>query len=460
MIFDTLATDFKLNNVKKKVKSMLYRILKVIVAIGIRLYYKEIKVKNRKQLNVNGPCIILANHPNTLMDAWVIGNICKQPIHYMAKATLFNSPFKQKILRSLNMIPINRRDEGKIAGVANQDSFEACYRVLEEGKTLVIFPEGSSYLERHLRELKTGAARIALEVENRNQGNLHVQIIPLGLNYLKANRFRSDILVQVGNPMSVESYLEDYQQSAGTAAKRLTEQIRIRLEQLLFNSAAKEEEELTESLRAIFTSKYIKNEGKGVEGEVKLIKQIRDKISEITITQPWKLDEIKARLIQLQWQLNKFEIRADFLDRRFRSVMFLRQIAMSILFLVIGLPLFLYGVLHSILPFKLIDILVPKMTKEVEYFAPIAVLLGLILYPLTYLGFAYGVQWLFDLTFWEEFAYFWSLPLFGLFAFSFFKYLKHIAFKWKFVFLMINNKQTMLELQTQKNELRELIFGE
>jgi hypothetical protein len=254
--------------------------------------------------------------------------------------------------------------------------------------------------------------------------------------------------------------LEDYQQSAGTAAKRLTEQIRIRLEQLLFNSAAKEQEELTESLHEIFTSKYIKNEGKGVEGEVKLIKQIRDKISEITITQPWKLDEIKSRLIQLQWQLNKFEIRADFLDRRFRSVMFLRQIAMSILFLVIGLPLFLYGVLHSILPFKLIDILVPKMTKEVEYYAPMAVLLGLVLYPLTYLGFAYGVQWLFDLTFWEKFAYFWSLPIFGLFAFSFFKYLKHIAFKWKFVFLMINNKQTMLELQTQKNELRELIFGE
>jgi 1-acyl-sn-glycerol-3-phosphate acyltransferase len=55
--------------------------------------------------------------------------------------------------------------------VSNQDSFDACYRVLEEGKTLVIFPEGTSFLERHLRELKSGTARIGLEVEKRNQIN-------------------------------------------------------------------------------------------------------------------------------------------------------------------------------------------------------------------------------------------------------------------------------------------------
>lgn len=439
---------------------MLYRILKVIVAVGIRLYYREIKVKNRKKLEVNGPCIILANHPNTLMDAWVIGHICKQPIHYMAKATLFNSPFKQKVLRSLNMIPINRKGEGTVQGVANHDSFEACYRILEEGKTLVIFPEGTSHLERHLRELKTGAARIALEVENRNNGNLNLQIIPLGLNYLQAERFRSDILVNVGNPLEAAPYLEDYRRSAGTAAKKLTEQVRIRLEQLLVNSEVKAEERLTEDLHAIFTSKYIKTEGRGVEGEVKLIKQIRDAITEINVTQPWKLDEIQALLTQLQWQLNKFEIRADFLDRKFRSKMFLRQIVVSVIFLLIGLPLFLFGLVHNIIPYQVTDRLIPKITKEVEYYAPLAVLMGLVFYPLTYTAFLLGAKYLFGLSFWAQFAYFWSMPLFGLFAFSFHQYLKHIAFKWKFVFLMINNKQTMLDLQEQKNALRKMVFGE
>lgn len=438
---------------------MLYRLLKIIVTVGIRLYYREIKVLNRKKLHVNGPCIILANHPNTLMDAWVIGNICKQPIHYMAKATLFDSPFKQRILRSLNMIPINRRGEGQINGVKNTDSFEACYQLLEAGKTLVIFPEGSSHLERKLRELKTGAARIALEVESRNNGKLGLQIIPLGLNYLQADRFRSDILIQVGNPMEITGYIADYRQNAGQAAKKLTEQVRIRLEQLLVNSAVKEDEKLTEELHAILTSKYIKTEEKGVEGEVRLIKQIRDAVTEITVTHPWKLAEIQNLLVQIQWQLNKFEIRADFLDRRFRSRMFFRQILVSIVFLLVGLPLFLFGLIHNFIPYKVTDLLIPKMTREVEYYAPMAVLLGLVLYPLTYVGFLLIAKYGFGLDFWAQLAYFVALPFSGLFAFSFNRYLKHIAFKWKFVFLMVNNKQVMLELQRKKQALRDLLFG-
>ncbi len=437
---------------------MLYRILRVIVAIGIKLYYREIKVKNAKNFNVDGPCILLANHPNTLMDAWMVGYVTKQPVYFMAKATFFSSPFKQRMLKSLNMIPINRKGEGVVKGVANKDSFEACYQILEEGKTLAIFPEGTSYLERHLRELKSGAARIALETESRNEGKLGVKIIPLGLNYIHADQFRSDVLVNVGTPMEVSSYIEDYQQNAGLTAKRLTEQVRIRLEQLLVNSDLKEEEKLVEELHAVFTSKYIKSDRKGVEGQVKMMKQIRDALEELRLGEPWKIDEIRDSLTKIQWKLNKFEIRSDFLDRRFRSTMFLRQIFVSIVFLLIGLPLFLYGFVHNVIQYKFVDFMIPKLTKEPEYYAPLAVLISLAVYPLVYLAFMFGANALFDLNFLQKFVYFWSMPLMGMFAYQFFYYLNHIAFKWKFVFLIINNKQTLLELQAEKNRLRDVLF--
>jgi 1-acyl-sn-glycerol-3-phosphate acyltransferase len=98
---------------------MLYRILKLIVGIGIRLYYRETKVRNAHFLKHDGPMIIIANHPNTLMDAWMVGNVCQQPIYYMAKGTFFSSPIKRRILQSLNMIPINRKVDGKIKGIGN-----------------------------------------------------------------------------------------------------------------------------------------------------------------------------------------------------------------------------------------------------------------------------------------------------------------------------------------------------
>ena len=84
---------------------MLYRILKFIIGVGIRLYYSEIKVNNKQYLAAGKkPMIIIANHPNTLMDAWVIGMVCNQPIYYMAKATLFDSKFKLKLLITIHFL--------------------------------------------------------------------------------------------------------------------------------------------------------------------------------------------------------------------------------------------------------------------------------------------------------------------------------------------------------------------
>ena len=71
---------------------MLYHILRLIVSIGIRLFYRQIRVKNREHLDEKGPRIIIANHPNTIMDAWILGYICNQRVYYMAKGTFFTSP--------------------------------------------------------------------------------------------------------------------------------------------------------------------------------------------------------------------------------------------------------------------------------------------------------------------------------------------------------------------------------
>ena len=437
---------------------MIYQFLKFTVGIGIRFYYKEVKILNSKSLSHDGPLIIIANHPNTLMDAMMIGFVSKRPIYFMAKATLFNSKFKLWLLQSLNMIPINRQGEKSIKGISNQGSFDACYKILESGKTLVVFPEGTSFQERHLRELKSGTARIALEVEKRSRGKLNLRVIPLGLNYLKAEKFRSSVLINVGPQISVAEYLEDYEQNGGRAAKKLTEKFRVNLEHVLVNSDSKEQEILVDELSELLSSKYIKSSEKGVEGDISFLKEIRNRVEEIHLTQPWKIIEIQLLIQNLQWRLSKLDIRADFLDRRFRSLMFFRQILFSIFFLIIGLPVFIYGFFHGIVQYKLTDFLVPKITKDIEYFAPISVLLGLIFYPIFFFSFLLIATSIFDFTWLGKFLYFLSMPLSGLFANSFYRYLTHISFKWKYIFLMINDKKAMIEFQEKRNELRSIIF--
>jgi 1-acyl-sn-glycerol-3-phosphate acyltransferase len=437
---------------------MLYRFLKLLVGLGIRFYYKEVRVKNKVNLKTEGPLIIIANHPNTLMDAMMLGHVCQQPIHYMAKATLFDSKFKMWLLRSLNMIPINRIGEGRIKGVSNQDSFLACYEMLEKGKTLVVFPEGTSFQERHLRQLKSGTARIALETERRNNNTLGLTVLPIGLNYSQAEKFRSSVLVHVGQAISVKDFAKDFKENSSNGAKKLTEQFRIRLEQVLVNSESKDEEELVDRIARIIESRYTKEGLENVEDEMSFLKKIRDRLDDYKVTEAWKLEEIQLLVEKIEWEIQKWDIRTDFLDRRFRSRMFFRQVLFSIIFLLIGLPLFVFGIFHNIIQYKLTDLIIPKLTKDIEYYAPMAVLLGLILYPLTYYGFIELVNVFYPLTFWKWIIYLVLMPLSGLFAYFFYRYLNHIGYKWKYIFLMIRQKEVMLSLKDKREKLKEFFY--
>ena len=87
-------------------------------------------------------------------------------------------------------------------------------------------------------------------------------------------------------------------------------------------------------------------------------------------------------------------------------------------------------------------------------------LLGLILYPLAYLAFMFGMKQLLQLNFWDQLAYFISMPLSGLLAFSMHAYFKHISLKWRFIYYLMKDKQKMQELKREKDKLRALVFGE
>jgi ABC-type multidrug transport system fused ATPase/permease subunit len=185
-----------------------------------------------------------------------------------------------------------------------------------------------------------------------------------------------------------------------------------------------------------------------------LLKKIRDRLDDFKVVEAWKSEEIRHLVETIEWESNKLDIQADFLDRRFRSTMFLRQVIFSILFLLLAVPFFVFGMLHNFFQYKLIDKLIPKLTKDIEYYAPLAVLLGLIFYPLIYGLLVHFVGNAFELTFWQKVIYFALMPLSGLFAYFFNRYLNHIGYKWKYIFLMIRQKELVLSLKEKREKLR------
>jgi glycerol-3-phosphate O-acyltransferase/dihydroxyacetone phosphate acyltransferase len=98
-----------------------------------------------------------------------------------------------------------------------------------------VFPEGISHTESQLTELKTGTARIALEVSARGKAN--VVIVPSGLNYINRHRFRSQVLIEFGEPIEIDDeWVRRYRDDEEAAVRDLTDDLAQALVEVTLNS--------------------------------------------------------------------------------------------------------------------------------------------------------------------------------------------------------------------------------
>jgi hypothetical protein len=327
---------------------------------------------------------------------------------------------------------------------------------LEKGEILVVFPEGTSFLERKLREIKTGTARIALEVERRNQGKLGLKVVPIGLNYISADSYRGKVLVHVGKPIELDDLWKEYEINQGNAAKLLTERFRVELSRVFVTLDDAVREDLVEQLRTLFVTKYTNRTQ--VSDEMSFMKSVQNRLEEYSLTAPWKVDEIQTETTKLVASIQFLGIKPDFLDRPFRPGLFIRQFIQSWLFVIGTVPIFLIGFVHHVLPYWFIGWIVPKMSREVEYHAPLSILLGLVLYPLNYVGFGLIVHFCFDFSWLQTLLYLASLPLFGTFAHFYMRYMKHLNSKQRFGRFARRRSAILQNLKEQRDQLKDLIF--
>ncbi|GEM_PF-474435 len=117
----------------------------------------------------------------------------------------------------------------------NAESFRAVTNALAGGMAIVVFPEGKSHSEPQLAPLRTGLARMALQARD-GQNVRGIQIIPIGLLFEQKEQPRSQVLVQVGAPIHVDSIAEDKH-----AVESLTALVAERLEAVTLNFESAED---------------------------------------------------------------------------------------------------------------------------------------------------------------------------------------------------------------------------
>ena len=400
---------------------LFYTVMKPLVQVALRVFFRRIEVRHPERLRLPGPLLLAGNHPNTLMDPLLAAVNRREPIAFLAKSTFFKNPIVRAIMESGNSIPIYRaQDAGPGPQTAeqraaqNEATFGRCFDYLGRGGTIMIFPEGTSVSERKLRPLKTGAARIALGAEARHDFKLGLKVVAVATNYFDPSKFRSDVLLNVAPPIVVADYAAAYARDPDEAADQLTEAIRVALERRLVITRDAAEDAFVQQVERTFGSHLNPDDDPDtLYDNFQLSRTLLQAL-------PWAEQNFPERLTAARGQfqvyladLQRYGLSDEALDGQRRGTI------TGLLNLVLGAPVWLYGVLNNYLPYILPSAVAKRATKEVEFVAPIMLVMGMISFPLAYALQAAAVQhWL--THDWRLTAlYVLSLPLTGFYALNY-----------------------------------------
>ena len=232
----------------------MYKILKILCKLTLLAYFRKVKISGKEHLKTNGPYIFVANHPSAFMDPVVVGTSIKPAVYFLVAGEYMGKGFKFWFFHKfLHMIPIYRPDTMPGDTHKNKDAFAKSITHLSKGKCLLVFPEGVSVTEKKILPLKTGVARIALETAIAHGKELGLKIIPVGLNYTDPHAFRSDLFVNIGEPIEVTDFISDEPTNEKERVKALTQHIEDKMIDTVLHIESEEVEEIIDSINKTYT---------------------------------------------------------------------------------------------------------------------------------------------------------------------------------------------------------------
>jgi 1-acyl-sn-glycerol-3-phosphate acyltransferase len=219
-----------------------YQLLRSTAAIALRWYYADVAVQGRERVPHDGPLLIVANHPNALIDPLLIGVAIDRRVLLTAKATLFEHPLLAWLLQAVGVVPLRRaKDEAhdgtgrSVEPQRNAHTFALVTSALRSCRAVLIFPEGISHDDPSLAPLKSGAARMALQTSH--EGVAGIRLLPMGLVFEEKERPDSRVLVRVGDAIDLDDWLTRRQ---GAGVRELTDTLEVRLRDVTLNFASAE----------------------------------------------------------------------------------------------------------------------------------------------------------------------------------------------------------------------------
>lgn len=168
---------------------MFYKIATGLVNFFYHIVFK-ITIVGRENIPAQiGGCIIASNHVSN-NDPPFIGIVFKGKYTFMAKEELFKNRFFGWLIRKLGAFPVKR-------GAKDTAAIDKAIDSLAEGRTFIIFPEGTRSKDGELGRAKSGVSIIAVRA--------NVPVIPVFVKYGR-KKFRRNALISIGEAIPKEEF--------------------------------------------------------------------------------------------------------------------------------------------------------------------------------------------------------------------------------------------------------------
>lgn len=313
-----------------------------ISTAAIRIYYRF--ETSGASLPDKGPLILVANHPNGIVDAVSVVAAAGRPVRFLAKKPLFDHPLIGFLVHGSGSIPVYRKQDFPGEEVDNSRMFAAAFGEIARGATLGLFPEGISHDLPSLSTLKTGAARIALGATPMTEER--IEIVPIGLNIREKERFRSRALAMVGEPVAWDD-LRGRSVEDSAAVSELTARIDRALREVTVNLERWEDVRLVEYAEAIWSAeKKLAGEDRH-EARIEVTRAL----AKLRTDDPSSIQSVVAEIEEFAKVLEMLKLRPRHLDAEPSLPGAIRWSARKLLQLSLSVPVLATGFAVYLVPY-------------------------------------------------------------------------------------------------------------
>ncbi len=393
-----------------------YRAIAAFFRGLLHLFFRQVRVAGLENVPAAGGGLVVAWHPNALLDPGLILTTLPRRVVFGARAGLLRVPLLGRVMRALGTVPLYRDrdarrgergpDADEARRKANRGSVDALARAVAEGSFAALFPEGHSHDEPDLQALKAGAASLYYRAaELTPPGAPPPVILPVGLHYDEKGTFGSNVLVAYHPPLELPPELAASLPADPEARReryrRLTERLDEVLRESVYGVGSWHLHHLMHRSRKLVRAERAARAGASpgrtdIEERVLGFARLWTGYRQLVASRPQEVLALQARVERYDEDLRSLRMEDHELDASpaFATVWPTLLLVLQVVLVYLLLPpVLVIGYLVN-LPTALALIGFAKLTSEAyKDEATVKLLGGLVAWPLTWLAVAVLVAW-------------------------------------------------------------------